>query len=124
MIVELRAKETTIVAMSVRKKEDLATVLRAQLKALKETQCQPIEAASEAAPDAALPSGDTEPKLTFDQLTPTEQAAASLGVDPNALKPISFMNNKHYESLIKANALDDNLARRIEAYRVVSKSSN
>ena len=30
------------------------------------------------------------------------------------------MNNKHFEALVKANALDDNLARRIEAYRTVA----
>ena len=33
------------------------------------------------------------------------------------------MNNKHYDSLMKSNALDDNLARRIEAYRVVAQTS-
>jgi len=50
----------------------------------------------------------------FDQLSPTEQSAASLGVSPSSWKPISFLNNKHYDALIKANALDDSLARRIE----------
>ena len=50
----------------------------------------------------------------FDQLTPTEQSAASLGVSPTAWKPISFLNNAHYAQLIKANMLDDSLARRIE----------
>merc|ERR1712094_77562 len=33
--------------------------------------------------------------LTFDQLTATEQSAASLGVHPDAWKPIKFMNNAH-----------------------------
>ena len=50
----------------------------------------------------------------FDQLSPIEQSAASLGVNPVSFKPISFMNNGHYNQLIKANRLDDNLARRIE----------
>ena len=50
----------------------------------------------------------------FDQLSPTEQSAASLGVHPSSWKPIAFLNNKHYDSLIKANMLDDALARRIE----------
>ena len=59
----------------------------------------------------------------FDQLNQTEKSAASLGVHPEAWKPIGFMNNAHYESLMKNNALDDNLARRIEAYRVVASGS-
>jgi hypothetical protein len=50
----------------------------------------------------------------FDQLSPTEQSAASLGVNPSSWKPISFLNNAHYDQLIKANMLDDSLARRIE----------
>lgn len=50
----------------------------------------------------------------FDQLSPTEQSAASLGVSPTSWKPISFLNNKHYEQLIASNMLDDDLARRIE----------
>ena len=31
-----------------------------------------------------------------------------------------FMNNAHYEQLMKSNALDGDLARRIDAYRVVA----
>ena len=57
---------------------------------------------------------------SFDQLSGTEKSAASLGVHPEAWKPIGFMNNAHYEQLMKSNALDDNLARRIEAYRTVA----
>lgn len=51
---------------------------------------------------------------SFDSLSRTEQAAASLGVAPEAWKPISFMNNAHYKTLLNSNALDDTLARRIE----------
>tara|TARA_B110001450_G_C17527969_1_gene443412 strand:- start:477 stop:791 length:315 start_codon:yes stop_codon:yes gene_type:complete len=58
----------------------------------------------------------------FDQLSSTEQSAASLGVDPSSWKPISFLNNKHYDALVKANMLDDDLARRIEAYKSVSQA--
>lgn len=50
----------------------------------------------------------------FDKLSPTEQSAASLGVSDASWKPISFLNNKHYEQLMNANMLDDDLARRIE----------
>ena len=56
----------------------------------------------------------------FDQLSTVEQSAASLGVNPTAWKPISFLNNGHYSQLVKANMLDDTLARRIEAYRCVA----
>ena len=59
---------------------------------------------------------------TFDQLSSTEKSAASLGVHPDAWKPIGFMNNAHYDQLMKTNALDDNLARRIEAYRNVASA--
>lgn len=62
----------------------------------------------------------TEVKLTMDDLTETEQAAASLGVQPDSLVGLSWLNNAHHEQLVKANALSDDLARRIEAYRQVS----
>ena len=57
---------------------------------------------------------------TFDQLTPTEQAAGSLGVHPDALRPIAFMNAAHLDTLRKNNALDANLSAKIEAYRTVA----
>lgn len=59
-------------------------------------------------------------KLTMSDLNETERAVATLGVDPTALKPIGFMNNAHYTTLLKTNALDGDLARRLEAYRAVS----
>ena len=58
--------------------------------------------------------------LTFEDLTPTEQAAASLGVQPDALKPIGWLNDAHHEQLKKGNVLDNTLARRIEAFKEVS----
>ena len=51
---------------------------------------------------------------SFDSLSHTEKSAASLGVHPEAWKPIGFLNNAHYDQLMKSNALDDDLARRIE----------
>lgn len=66
------------------------------------------------AADAADVAAQNVHSHEFDQLTPTEQSAASLGVSPTAWKPIAFLNNGHYEQMIKANLLDDNLARRIE----------
>ena len=64
-----------------------------------------------------------EAAAAYDSLNHVEQAAASLGAHPDALKPISFMNAAHYQNLIKQNALSDDLARRIEAYKVVAASS-
>lgn len=60
----------------------------------------------------------------YSGLTQTEVAAASLGVDPDAWKPLSFMNTSHYESLIKNNALSDQLARRLEAYKTVASTTD
>ena len=69
-------------------------------------------AGTEAAPNAP----------SFDSLTSTEKSAASLGVHPDSWKPIGFMNNAHFDSLMKQNALDRDLARRIEAYRTVASA--
>lgn len=59
--------------------------------------------------------------LTFDDLTPVEQAAASLGVQPDAIKPIGWLNDAHFQTLKDKNALHPDLSRRIEAFRHVSK---
>lgn len=60
----------------------------------------------------------------FDSLTPVEQAAGSLGVDPNEWRPIQFMNNAHFDALMKSNVMDDTLVRRIEAFRRVATNSS
>ena len=51
-----------------------------------------------------------------------EKSAASLGVDPSAWKPIAFMNEAHYNTLLKANAIDADLAKKLEAYKVVASA--
>jgi hypothetical protein len=73
--------------------------------------------------DAADVTSQNVKSHEFDQLSATEQSAASLGVNPSSWKPISFLNNAHYDQLIKANMLDDSLARRIEAYRTVATTA-
>ncbi len=88
---------------------DNADELRKGLANLKEAAAK-----SDAEIISATPSSE------FDQLSPVEQSAASLGVNPDSWKPISFLNNAHYAQLTAANMLDDNLARRIEAYRFVA----
>lgn len=59
-------------------------------------------------------------ELQWDDLTATEKSAASLGVSPDDWKPISFMNTAHYDTLLKTNAVDADLAKRLEAYKHVS----
>lgn len=61
------------------------------------------------------------PKLTMDDLTPDEQAAAMCGADPDQLVGLNWLNNAHHDQLVKSNALSDDLARRIEAHRIVSE---
>lgn len=62
-------------------------------------------------------------ELKWDHLTETEKSASSLGVDPDSWKPIAFLNNAHHETLLKANALDDGLAKKLEV-RQNSQSPN
>lgn len=59
----------------------------------------------------------------LDKLSAVEQSVACLGVSPDSWKPIAFLNNAHYEQLISANMLDDDLARRIEAYKHVAQGA-
>ncbi len=98
--------------------------LRTELEQLKQQTAQVEAAGSLASQEGASANSATVSNVTsaapFEQLSGTEQAAGSLGVHPDAWKPIKFMNNAHFETLIKANALDDCLARRIEAFRQVA----
>jgi hypothetical protein len=95
---------------------NVAARLRSELEALKgQTTAADIAGAM-----AETSNTTVEAHSLFDTLSGTEQAAGSLGVHPQAWKPIKFMNNAHYEQLIASNSLDDNLARRIEAYRSVA----
>ena len=72
------------------------------------------------AANAAEDEAEVVVKNHFANMTPTEVAAASLGVDPGALKPISFMNEAHFDSLKTSNSLSDSLVRRLEAYKAVA----
>ena len=80
--------------------------------------------AANASDSLAAEGAETTPNApSFDQLSGVEQSAASLGVHPDSWKPIGFMNNAHFEQLKKSNALSDDLARRIDAYKQVSMAS-
>ena len=68
-------------------------------------------------------TGTAQEMLHFDDLTETEKSAASIGVSPDDWKPIGFMNQQHYKTLLQNNALDGNLAQGIEAYKQVAAGS-
>ena len=108
--------------MSSRRKVPLSsnieTCLRIELDSLK----QHAEAVEVANKQAESKRDLVVEVPNFDNLNGVEQAAASLGINPADWKPIKFMNNAHYDSLVKNNALEDSLARRIEAFRSVSAS--
>ena len=95
-----------------RTEDSYASAVRRDLGQLKETA---LEASRLDNLDASVRPETTEAAAAYDALAVHEQAAASLGVHPDALKPISFLNAGHYEQLRKSNALSDDLARRIEA---------
>ena len=59
-------------------------------------------------------------ELTFDSLNETEKSAATIGVSPDAWKPIGFMNCAHYGELLRKNALAGRLTQQIEAFKAVS----
>jgi hypothetical protein len=101
--------------MSQRSRKIYGNPLREDLEALR---AQTLVADAESTHEEAVVSNH------YSGLTHTEVAAASLGVDPDAWKPLSFMNTSHYESLIKNNALSDQLARRLEAYKTVASTTN
>jgi len=71
-----------------------------------------------------MSGASTERTLEWKDLSETEKSAASLGVDPTALKPIRFLNEAHYDTLLKTNAVDSELAKRLEAFKNVSTASS
>lgn len=68
---------------------------------------------------ASVRSSET-PQLDFDSLTETEKSAATIGVAPDAWKPIEFMNTAHYGELLRKNALSGRLTQQIESFKAVS----
>lgn len=72
------------------------------------------------AEDIAATATAEEPVLNFDQLTETEKSAATIGVSPDDLKPIGFMNRAHYTTLLENNAIAGRLTQQIEAYKHVA----
>ena len=95
-----------------RQDDSYASAVRRDLGQLKTTA---LEASRLDQVDPSVRPAGAEAAAAYDALRPYEQSAASLGVHPDALKPIQFLNAGHYEALKKSNALSDDLARRIEA---------
>ena len=62
----------------------------------------------------------SEGTLKFEDLTETERSAATIGVHPEAWKPISWLNAGHYTELLKKNALGGRLCQQIEAFKTVA----
>lgn len=94
-----------------------ANALRAELEALKKAHVTAEIAgkiSADGAPVMAMNKNTVEETTSFSQLSSVEQAAGSLGVHPDAWKPIKFMNAAHYDTLLKNNAIGEDLARRIE----------
>ena len=63
---------------------------------------------------------NTSTALKLSDLSETERSAASLGVHPDEWKPIGWINEQHYETLLKENRIDADLAKKVEAYRHVA----
>lgn len=101
--------------------DSYADAVRRDLSDLKTTA---LEASRLDNLDASVKPEGHEAAAAYDALEVHEQAAASLGVHPDSLRPIGFLNAGHYESLKKSNALSDDLARRIEVRFAVTTPRN
>lgn len=112
----VKVRHQTKTAMSVRQKPRAESIEAKQLQ----TNINEIKDAQFGVEtdNNILAVGDSV--CAFTELSEVEKSAASLGISPGSFKPISFLNTGHYDALIKANMLDDTLARRIEAFRVVA----
>ena len=91
-----------------------------QARAMQLAEDEAAAAVTTAATAATVSTPDaSEQLLSFDELTETEKSAATIGVSPNELKPIGFMNQAHYRTLLENNAIAGRLTQQIEAYKVV-----
>lgn len=91
-----------------------ANRLRADIEQAR-SMAQPEEVAATTEATAA-----SESVLNFDELTETEKSAATIGASPDDWKPIGFMNQAHYRTLLENNAIAGRLTQQIEAYKQVS----
>jgi len=96
-----------------------AVALQRELHELRATSERVLRAANKA--DMAA-DADADAGLTLDDLNEVERSAASLGVNPDALKPIGFMNDAHFSTLKKKNVLSGTLTQQLEAYKVIANA--
>lgn len=68
----------------------------------------------------AMTGAGAQDAVHFDQLSETERSAATIGAGADDWKPIGWMNQAHYTTLLKNNALGGRLTQQIEAFKVVS----
>ena len=114
--------------MSVRRvdiQQAYANALRRELAELREAAISkdPMNTL-EVATNATANTVDTSTKVDFDSLTPTEQAAASLGAQPDVYRPIGWLNEAHFKNLLTSNSLSNDLARRLMAYKAVASAGH
>jgi hypothetical protein len=83
-------------------------------------ECEPNYAIHQLRADIASVRGSESTGLDFDALTEVEKSAATIGVAPDAWKPIGWMNQGHYGELLRQNALSGRLTQKIEAFKTVS----
>ena len=114
----MSGKHTPASAMRLRADIDQA---RAMQKAEDDAAALAIVTTAATAATAA-DATEEEPALSFDELTETERSAATIGISPNDLKPIGFMNQAHYRTLLENNAIAGRLTQQIEAYKCVANA--
>ena len=59
-------------------------------------------------------------QLTIDDLTPSERCVAALGVSPDELKPIGWLNAMHHKKMLDGQLLHPDLAKGIEGFKRMS----
>ena len=92
-----------------------AEQLRSDIEAMRQTQA--------AIENEAYGTGSVvDEALSFDQLTETEKSAATIGANPDEWRPIGWINQAHYSTLLKKNVLGGRLTQQIEAYKAVASS--
>ena len=56
-------------------------------------------------------------------LSHDERQVVSLGVQPDAWRPISMLNTAHYTNLVESNAIAPALAAKLESFKAVASGS-
>lgn len=85
-------------------------------------QARSMDQFEEGAAATTEATASSENALNFDELTETEKSAALIGASPEDWKPIGFMNQAHYRTLLENNAIAGRLTQQIEAYKQVSNA--